>query len=123
MQSKPVSYHKGKRSFFVRLFCNSKNVSVNTPSDCFLRICEPAAVRARGPAMMHVCASALESCTFALRAINIAQEMHLQGWADCQVKSDVKVANKEKKKCHSLLVYDVTYRAICCVIMATGEGS
>lgn len=58
----------------------------------------------------------------ALRVMNIAQEMHLRGRTDCQVKSDVKVANKEKK-CHSLLVYDVTYRAICCVITATGEGS
>lgn len=47
--------------------------------------------------MMHVCASALESCMFALRVMNIAQEMHLRGRADCQVKSDVKVANKEKK--------------------------
>lgn len=34
---------------------------------------------------------------FALRVMNIAQEMHLRGRADCQVKSDVKVANEEKK--------------------------
>lgn len=88
MQSKPVSYHKGKRFFFC-CFVISKFFPSTRPGSAFafFWICEPAVLHARGPAMMHVCASVLESCMFALRVMNIAQEMHLRGWADCQVRA------------------------------------
>ena len=72
LQSKPVTYHKGKKLYFTLM--------ENSPNSLRMNACERKHVADNvraAPVMICVCASAVVSCVFAVTVMNIAQELHL----------------------------------------------
>ena len=97
MQTKQVSYHKGKNLFFVSYDLDIFSSSTLCVCVCvFCCFCMCLSVQA--PVMLCVCAMMKESCTFALRVMNIAQEVHYGNELKRTRRDDVKLAKKNKQK-------------------------